>query len=183
MHIQDLILLVIGSEGEEGLRGRTLLQKKLYFLSVLTRVDLGFRPHYYGPYSSWISENLDLLVSNGILSEVTETFPTDQNVFGEIRRHTYSLTDDGRILWDEIRQEDEFPSFKKTLEHINSQPLANDFNDLSIAAKVYYIVSEKGKATTEQVRLIAKEYGWKIKGQDIQNVLSFLKALNLVSTQ
>ena len=35
MHIHDLILLVIESEGEKGLRGRTLLQKKFYFLSVL----------------------------------------------------------------------------------------------------------------------------------------------------
>ncbi len=47
MHIQDLILLVIGSENNKSLRGRTTLQKKLYFLSVLEETDLGFGPHYY----------------------------------------------------------------------------------------------------------------------------------------
>ena len=56
MHIQDLILLVIGSEEENGLRGRTLLQKKIYFLSELKGVNHGFRPHYYGPYSSLVAE-------------------------------------------------------------------------------------------------------------------------------
>ena len=36
--------MFIGSEDENGLRGRTLLQKKLYFLSELKGVDHGFPP-------------------------------------------------------------------------------------------------------------------------------------------
>lgn len=195
MHITDLILLVIESEGEKGLRGRTLLQKKFYFLSVLQREDLGFRPHYYGPYSSWLTENLDILASTGFIKEITETFSTDRNIFGEIRRHTYSLTDDGKIIMAEIQKENEFNSnsasmneaelelknWHKAIEHINSQPLANDFNKLSIAAKVHYILSEKGEATTEQVRQIASDYGWKLSESDIEKVLSFLEALSLIS--
>ena len=74
MHIQDLILFVIESEGEDGLRGRTLLQKKLYFLSILEKVDLGFAPHYYGPYSSLVAENLDILVSARFLNEGNRDF-------------------------------------------------------------------------------------------------------------
>ena len=182
MHIHDLILLVIENEGEKGLRGRTLLQKKLYFLSVLKSVDLGFCPHYYGPYSSWIAENLDILVSVGFIKEITETFSTDRNIFGEIRRHTYSLTDDGRIIWDDIQKEGEIQSWQELLGRINSQPLANDFNQLSIAAKVHYIVNAKGGATTEQVRQTAQAYGWKIIEPDIENVLSFLEELSLIST-
>ena len=181
MHITDLILLAVKSEGKEGLRGRTLLQKKLYFLSVLQEVDLGFRPHYYGPYSSWIAENLDILVSVGFVKEITETFSTDQNIFGEIRRHTYSLTDDGKIIMDEIQKENKFQSWHKVLDALNSQPLANDFNKLSIAAKVHYIVNQKGQATTEQVRQTAKEYGWSITDSAIADVLSFLKSLSLIS--
>ena len=55
MHIIDILILVVKSEGENGLRGRTLLQKKIYFLSELMDVDLGFSPHYYGPYSSYVA--------------------------------------------------------------------------------------------------------------------------------
>ena len=180
MHIQDLILLVIGSE-ENGLRGRTLLQKKLYFLSELKGVDHGFRPHYYGPYSSLVAENLDILVSARFLNEVTETFETDQNIFGEIRRHTYFLTSDGKDVMSEIEQEGEYTDWKKRLDTLNSHPLANDFNTLSIAAKVYYIVNRQGKTTTEQIREIANEYGWRVNDSDIEGVLSFLEALSLIS--
>lgn len=181
MHIQDLILLTIGSEPERALRGRTTLQKKLYFLSVLKKVDLGFRPHYYGPYSSWVAENLDTLVSCGFLNEVTETFSSDQNVFGEIRRHTYSLTPDGDTIMDNIQKLREYPSWNKELERINNQPLANDFNKLSIASKVHYITKVKERATTKQIRQTAQEYGWQVSGSDIEEVSSFIQALPLIS--
>ena len=181
MHIQDLILLVIGSEKRKSLRGRTTLQKKLYFLSVLEETDLGFGPHYYGPYSSWVAENLDILVSARFLKEVTETFSTDRNIFGEIRRHTYSLTPDGDIIMDEIRKEAGYTDWKQRLDTLNSHSLASDFNTLSIAAKVYYIVNRQGRATTEQIQEVAKEYDWRINDSDIEGVLSFLKALTLIS--
>ena len=180
MHIQDLILLVIGSE-ENGIRGRTLLQKKLYFLSVLKGIELGFGPHYYGPYSSWVAENLDILVSARFLNEVKETFETDRNIFGEIRRHTYSLTTDGKDVMGEIGQEAEYTAWKQKLDMLNSQPLASDFNMLSIAAKVYYIVNQQGSATPEQIRKVAKEFGWSIEDPDIEGVLSLLEALSLIS--
>ena len=181
MHIQYLILVVIGSEDENRLRGRTLLQKKLYFLSVLKEIDLDFGPHYYGPYSSWVAENLDILVSARFLNEVKETFETDQNIFGEIRRHTYSLTPDGDTVMEEIKKEAEYTDWKQALDTLNSQPLANDFNMLSIAAKVYYIVDRQGRTTTEQIREIAQEYGWDLNESQIENVRSFLENLSLIS--
>ncbi len=181
MHIQDLILLVIESEEDENLQGRTLLQKKLYFLSVLKDIDLGFGPHYYGPYSSLVAENLDILVSARFLNEVTETFETDRNIFGEIRRHTYYLTPDGDIIMAEVKKEAEYMDWKEALDTLNNQPLANDFNMLSIAAKVYYIVNRQGRATTEQIQEVAKEYDWNIDDSQIENVRSFLENLSLIS--
>ncbi len=180
MHIQDLILLVIGSEVEKSLRGRTTLQKKLYFLSELKEIDLGFRPHYYGPYSSLVADNLDILVSARFLNEVTETFETDRNIFGEIRRHTYSLTPDGDIVMKEIEKEVGYADWQKTLDRLNGQRLAHDFNMLSIAAKVRYIVKQQRSSTTEQIRQIAQEYGWDLNKTQIENVRSFLEALTLI---
>ena len=52
MYTIDILLLVIKGEGENGLQGRTLLQKKVYFLSVLMGVRLDFSAHYYGPEES-----------------------------------------------------------------------------------------------------------------------------------
>lgn len=183
MHVQDLILLVIGNEKGKSLQGRTILQKKLYFLSVLKEINLGFGPHYYGPYSSWVSENLDILVSARFLNEVTETFETDKNIFGEIRRHTYSLTPDGDIVIGEIRKETEYMDWKQELDRLNKQELAKDFNTLSIAAKVYYIVDQQESATPEQIRKVAKEFGWKLNELQIENVRSFLEDLSLISVE
>ena len=112
---------------------------------------------------------------------VTETFSTDRNIFGEIRRHTYYLTPDGDTVMKEIRKEDEYADWKQRLDMLNSQSLASDFNTLSIAAKVYYIVNRQGRTTTEQIQEVAKEYGWDIDDSQIENVRSFLEDLSLIS--
>lgn len=182
MHIIDILLLLVKSEGEDGLCGRTLLQKKVYFLSVLMKFDLGFSPHYYGPYSSYIASHLDSLVNCGLLREVTESFSNDQNVFGEIRRHTYSIPDNIEPVWQDIQEKPQFDEWQDALKRINEQNISRDFNKLSIAAKVHYIVSWEGQSTVEEVRQIAKEYGWNVGEEDIENVLSFLIGLGLVTT-
>ena len=184
MHIIDILLLVVKSEGEEGLCGRTLLQKKVYFLSVLMKFDLGFSPHYYGPYSSYVASHLDSLVNCGLLKEVTESFSNEENVFGEIRRHTYSVPDNIESIWQDIQQKPKFDEWQNAINWINDQPISEDFNKLSIAAKVYYIVSWEGNGplTLTQVQQIAKEYGWDVSTEDIKSVLSFLKGLELVTT-
>ena len=187
MHITDVLLLVVKGEGKEGLCGRTLLQKKVYFLSALLNEPYGFTAHYYGPYSSYIAGNLESLVNCGFLHEKTESFATvsaDRSLFGEVRRHTYTLTNDGHEVWDNIEKEKEpdFEKWKNALDLINQQPISNDFNKLSIAAKVHYIVNWRKKATIEEVRQVAKEYGWNVEDEDIENVHSFLKELKLVRT-
>ena len=183
MHIQDLILLVIASEDEKNLRGRATLQKKLYFLSVLKKTNLDFRPHYYGPYSSSVAHNLDILVSCRFLREITESYSRDQSVLGEVRRHTYFWTDDSNTVMGEIREQSECASWQKALDDLNSQPSAGNFNTLSIAARVHYIVNHQGSATRKQIRETAEGYGWDINESQIEDVLSFLEALSLISVE
>lgn len=189
MHITDTVLLVVKNEGKNGLRGRTLLQKKIYFLSVLMGVDLGFSPYYYGPYSSYVASHLDSLVSCGLLKEVTESFSDEQNVFGEKRRHTYSVPDNFKSVWRDIQKKPRFSEWQDALSRINAQKISEDFNKLSIAAKVHYIVDWnhyivdwKEEGTIEEIKQIAKEYGWKMNDEDIESVLFFLKGLGLVPT-
>lgn len=185
MHIIDILLLVVRDEGESGLQGRTLLQKKVYFLSVLQEKGYGFTAHHYGPYSSYIAGNLDSLVNCGFLEEVTETFSKvsgESNLFGEVRRHTYFLTEDAKRIWSDTEEQPDYSEWKDTLDRINSHEIANDFNKLSIAAKVHYIVNWREKSTIEEVKQVAEEYGWKVTKEEIESVLSFLTELNLVTT-
>jgi uncharacterized protein YwgA len=185
MHIIDALLLVVKREGKDGLHGRTLLQKKLYFLSVLQNVNFGFSAHYYGPYSSFVAEHLNGLVEDGIFKEVTEFFTTDsteRNDLGEMRRHTYFLTDEGRRGWKSTQKKNDFPKWDETLRKINSQEIANNFNLLSIAAKVHYIIDWEGEKSVKEVCQTAKEYGWDFTEKDIAKVLSFLTEMGLVTT-
>lgn len=84
-------------------------------------------------------------------------------------------------MWSDIEQEQDFPKWKDALDRINAQPISHDFNKLSIAAKVHYIVNWREKSTVEEVRQVAKEYGWDVSEEDIESVLSFLMELGLVS--
>ena len=185
MHIIDALLLTVEREGKNGLHGRTLLQKKLYFLSVLQNVNFGFSAHYYGPYSSFVAEHLNGLVEDGIFKEATEFFTTnstERNALGEMRRHTYSLTDEGKKLWKATQEKSDFRKWDKALKKINDQKIADDFNLLSIAAKVHYIVDWGGGKSVKEVCQTAKEYGWDFTEKDIAKVLSFLTKLKLVTT-
>lgn len=183
MHIIDILLLVIVREKESKLQGRTLLQKKIYFLSVLLKENFGFSAHYYGPYSSFVAEHLDGLVNYGVLKEVRETLASsvEQNASGEIRRHTYSLTPDAKETWEATQQKRDFKKWDKALRSINEQPISEDIKKLSIAAKVHYIVSWQGQSTLEEIRQVAKKYGWDMAEEDVENVLSFLTELKLVT--
>jgi uncharacterized protein YwgA len=184
MYTIDVLLLVVKEAGENGLQGRTLLQKKVYFLSELVGIDLGFSAHYYGPYSGLVAGNLASLVNHGFLDEVTEVFETTppRNRFGEKNRYTYFLTDDAEELWSDIENDPEFPEWKEKLDRINDYKIAHDFDRLSIAAKVHYILDWRGESKIGEVERVAGEYGWAVSTDDIESVLSFLKGLGLVTT-
>lgn len=183
MYTIDVLLLVVKEAGKDGLQGRTLLQKKVYFLSELMDVDLGFSAHYYGPYSGLIAGHLASLVNHGFLDEVTEVFETTppRNRFGERNRYTYFLTGEAEELWDDIKNDLEVKEWKEKLERINTHEIAQDFNKLSIAAKVHYIVKWRGKTTVAEVKQVAEEYGWSVQQNDIETVISFLTELGLVT--
>ena len=183
MYTIDVLLLVVKGAGENGLQGRTLLQKKVYFLSELMGVDLGFSAHYYGPYSGLVAGHLASLVNHEFLDERTEVFETtpSRNSFGERNRYTYFLTDEAEELWNDIENDPEVAKWKEKLERINSHEIAQDFNKLSIAAKVHYIVKWRGKTTVAEVKQVAGEYGWSVQRNDIETVISFLTELGLVT--
>jgi len=181
MDPRDAVMLTIGEEEEGALHGRTLLQKKLYFASVLAGEDFGFRPHYYGPYSQTVADAVDSVVSNGFLAESIESFPGEANLFGERRRHSYSLTDDGEAVVEAMPETDDSAKWREALQRVNSHAVAQNFNLLSVAAKVHVILKEMGKATTSEISRQAQHYGWQLSPGDIEKVGDYLEHLGLVT--
>jgi len=180
MDAQDVILTTIASEDDQTLNGRTLLQKKVYFVSILTSIDLGYEPHYYGPYSAKIADTLNVMVSNEFIRESIEVFQSTTNAFGERRRHSYSLTDDGlKVLGN--RQGDN--RIVEALKQVNGDPISNDFDLLSVAAKVHFIANGRADITASEIKGLAKEYGWELTESRIDKGLSYLVRLNLVKME
>jgi len=92
----ERIILLIIDKNDGLIRGKTLLQKRAYFLSILLDLDLGYRPHYYGPYSPIIQGTLDKLKATGFVEERMQGFEALSIFPFESRRFDYALTDDGK---------------------------------------------------------------------------------------
>jgi uncharacterized protein YwgA len=178
MDPRHAVLIAVSEEPSATLVGRTLLQKKIYFASFLVKDDLSFKPHYYGPFSQEVADATDSLVSNRFIEEQVEVFP-DRNMFGERRRHSYKITDDGSELLRSISGQPDVRRWREALNRINSQPVATDFNLLSTAAKVVTILTDIREGKTSEIREKAQQYGWNLTNEQINSVAEFLESLGL----
>ncbi len=181
MGVMDAILATIQGAAQRKVSGRTLLQKRLYFLSVLAQENFGYRPHYYGPYSQLVADNIGALCQAGFLKEEVETFPESIGGFGKVKRYSFSSTEDTDALIDDRREQVE--PYVLNVEMINSDQITDDVTLLSVAAKVHFIVSAQGRATRQEIMDLAKRLGWKISDNQIQQVVGYLERLELVCVE
>ena len=175
-------LALMAMDGE--VRGKTKLQKTVYFLGIMTgQIDeLGYSPHYYGPYSSQVKEAVNRLAALGFVAHNSIPFGgVDRSGF-EMARHDYRLTDDGQVvarqkavadpeLWERLSRA------AGTLRAAGDQ----DYMLMSVAAKTYFIVTQKGrKTTTAEVAEAAKQLGWNPSTEEIQQAGEYLVRMGLL---
>ena len=176
-------VLVLAYKAFDGdMRGKTLLQKRVYFLSVMLGVEMGYDAHYYGPYSGNVATLNSELKSLGYVSESSSAYGFDQRGF-EMARHDFKLTELGASLAD-----------RKTVGHAQlwdkMQAAAAiirkagdlDYMELSIAAKAYYVLNKlNGKATLEDIAGMLPKFGWSVSEKQLQNATEFLAKADLVT--
>ncbi|HNQ24865.1 MAG TPA: hypothetical protein PKK06_17430 [Phycisphaerae bacterium] len=175
-----LALLAMGSD----IKGKTKLQKTVYFLGVLTGMidELGYRPHFYGPYSDDVAGGIGRLRALRFVDQnVTGMGTVDQSGF-EVYRYDYRLNDDGRKVaqqkakrhreaWERIQQA------AQMLKHGGDL----DYMKLSVAAKAFFMLGEKkGRASIEDLTLLAKRFGWSVTNDQIKEAAGYLERLGLV---
>lgn len=177
----DFLLMVLELSGGN-ISGKTLLQKKLYFLSQFLGVDLSYLPHYYGPYSAEVNGSLSKAKALGFIEEQTNAFGlADPNGF-ELRRHDYSLTSDGRKMAQHLKQKypKMFEASERCMKLLASAGDADDYVNLSIAAKILHIVeSGEDAAGVKQIKAAAAKLGWEVSEQAIDKAMSFLDRANV----
>jgi len=181
MKARDFVLFAHGAFNG-GISGRTALQKKVYFLSVMLDQDLGFGAHYYGPYSAQIAEANAELKSLDYLRENINVYGWNHNGF-EMARYDYSLTEDGLKLLD--RKKSRFPEEWQKIQ--NCADLMKDagnlnYMELAMAAKAYFVlIQQGGKANRNTIKAVAEKLGWSISETELDRAIDFLDKIHLAS--
>ena len=170
----ELLLVVLGSSAGP-VEGRTALQKLTYFASLRTGLMLGYRPHYYGPYSSLLHGLLGEFVSAGYVEEQARQTRFNRTMY------TYSLTDDGLELFNEVtKKEPEKAAEVREVVQRSERIVKNNVNALSWAAKVYFLLSQKGtEISTEEAVQSSRRFGWKLSNTEVESGTRLLVGLGL----
>src|SRR5579864_337748 len=181
MRATDFLLCVIDASGG-AIRGRTLLQKRAFFVSELTGIDAGLRfdAHYYGPYSTTVESAATQLQNLGFIQESNTGFGSVSGGF-EVRRYDYSLTEDGVRLLVPLRGTREHQEIRNAISRMASAGDPN-YVELSIAAKAYFLIKRKGGGMSVlELQKQAEKYNWSISPKSIEHAVNFLLSVDLAS--
>ncbi len=182
MQTRDFVLFTHGVFADQGIKGRTALQKIVYFLSVFTEEDMGYAPHFYGPYSSKVAAANSELKELNFIKEYVSVYGYSSQGF-EMMKYDYSLTDDGQKLLERKKKlfHGEWDRMSAIADKIKA---AGDlgYMELAMAAKAHIILKrEGGNANLATIKNKAKQLGWSIDDGDLDNALTFLEKIELVS--
>jgi uncharacterized protein YwgA len=180
LQIKDRILILFGAF-EGSIPGKTMLQKRLFFIGeLLGYKDLGYVAYYYGPFSQIVASSANQLVSLGFLEEKTIGYGADAHGF-ERRRIDYYLTDDGKEVLGYLNKKykDEAEAIKEACYHLQSSG-DPDYVELSYAAKAYFLLKEEGRPMArEEIRAKAETFHWHIPRENLDQAIDFLIKLTL----
>jgi hypothetical protein len=178
----DFVMSLIAGFGGR-IQGRTLLQKRAYFVAQLSGVpiDLGYDAHYYGPYSAIVDNSIVRLKSLGFLAEENVGFGVASKGF-EIKRYDYRVTEDGKTILASLERKEEYGRIERACIAILEAGDPNYFV-LSIAAKADFILGKRGKAMTrKEIIREAEKFDWDIQEGSLGSAVDFLEKLSLVQT-
>lgn len=178
-----LVLLLLDAYGGK-IRGRTLLQKRAYFVGKLDPVlQVAYRPHYYGPFSSDLEEGLLQDKARGLVEERAVPLGCLDAKGFEARRYDYALSDDGRLVVNDLkrRKPDYAAKIVAAVDRLKEAGDVGDYVSLSVAAKALHVLTEEKRPLTEEkICAVAAKLGWKISEETLQGASGLLLKLGLV---
>ncbi len=163
-------------------RGKTLLQKQLFFVGELAGIDLGYRAHYYCPYSDTLVDAVVEVKNLGFVQEYGSGSGRDgENGSSESRRYDYELTDEGKsaVSWLKAHYPVEAENVVRAAERILSKGNP-DRSTLINAAKTLWIMQEqKRPMAPREIAEQAKNYSWPVTEEQAHQAIEFLASLDL----
>ncbi len=180
MNAMDFIISLIDASGGS-VQGRTLLQKRAYFVTQLGDIDvhLGFDAHFYGPYSSIVESTMTHLKNLRFVSEGATAYGIDNAGF-EMKRYDYRLTPDGESIAARLRRTPEYAAIKRALSLL-SKAGNPDYMELSIAAKALFLLKKKKEGMSKaEILREAQKFDWNIRPSSLESAVSILEKLGIV---
>lgn len=182
MDLRDFITLtLLAVDGE--VQGKTKLQKLVYFVGALTDSldELGYRPHFYGPYSDDVGYAVRQLRAIGVLDQNETEWGYDRSGF-EIKRYDFRLNDSGKEYARKLagRNAEMWKAIQAAIENYKRAG-DRDYMDLSIAAKTYFLLGQrKGTSDEREMAKLAPRFGWSVSADKIKEAARYLEKLGLV---
>jgi uncharacterized protein YwgA len=182
MEAKDFVTLALLAAGGE-VQGKTKLQKTIYLLGLITEHvdDLGYRAHFYGPYSDDVAEGVTTLKTIGAIDQNVTDWGHDQSGF-EVRRYDFRLSEQGkRFAESKARKHPDL--FEKLQRAMTVLKKAGDvdYMEMSIAAKTYFMLGQKkGRASMHELAQLAPRFGWSVTPQQVRQAAEYLSRLGLV---
>jgi len=184
MKDRDFILLVIATCQDSEEFGRTSLQKVAYLAGEILHRNLGHRPHYFGPYSPALEQEVETLVLSGYIQEKLIPLGFTGSGGFEGRKYEYRVTAHGMTRLKAVKEA--HPIERQRLEAVIRaiEEAAGGFDQrvLSPAAKTLYItMNEKRPLSAHKIRDLAKDLGWTLSSSQVTRVATVLERLDLIS--
>jgi uncharacterized protein YwgA len=183
MEVRDFVqLALLVMDGE--IQGKTKLQKTVYFLGLMTGQlnELGYRAHYYGPYSDDVAAAIGWLKTIGAVDQFTSGVGgTDPSGF-EIRRFDFRLNERGRRFAETTAcRYPELMSKLREAAGVLERAGETDYVKMSIAAKTFFMLRQtNGPAEEGNLARLAANFGWEVTPEQVRDAASYLERLGLV---
>jgi uncharacterized protein YwgA len=179
MNANDFVLSLIDAfDGH--VEGGSFLQRRAYFVSVLTGIDsaIGFATHYNGPYSFCVDTSVARLKSLGLLNQ-SDSKPSVTSSGLEIKRYEYRLTNEGVKAAAGVKQRQDYEDVANACQAILKAGNPDQLT-LSIAAKAYCTLKKRGQEmSTSNIVREAQKYNSMINKTTLDAVVRFIGELKL----
>ncbi len=172
MQLSKILLLLIYFYSKS-IKGKTLLQKRMYFLSIILKQDFGFHAYYYGPYSERVDFATDHNKALGFISESLSDFTYQ-------KRYEFIITPDGNELIKHLLKtnSDLYKKVENAVNKIKSSGDDDEYIKISYAAKVHFIInSTKSGKNKKKIIHEAKDLGWELNDDAIETAMGFINKI------
>lgn len=176
--VYDAIALTIHANNNE-ISNRTTIQKLIYFHTLrIKELQVSYRNHFYGPFSSKVASALDEMVAFSYLDARTTVRYNHES-------YRYTLIDAGEKYVANAKEtfQDEYNIINETVKICNEHCKLKA-TELSYSAKAHYILAntKNDGYTTHDIEEVAKKFDWDVSETNAETGMKLLENLHIVAS-